>query len=826
MEKEYDLSNFSFPETYVADGAVARNVADSVYQANIKFWERVDKIQRHLDGERPIDPKKLKEKALSWSNNWNYYKATSKIQKGTLENIASIRKALMLATINFRRSKEEDEQVEETFFLTSDELRGIYSSKIARVFIDTLEREKRFDNLLNVIEYNTYTFGWCPVTKDQKDWMGVAHHIRNVGFPDKTRPDEIEKYVVFDHIRGRQLWEQWVKIKKSSVTPKKRDNGSFGGVNSFYNSWCLEGIEESLYYSYKGELEDGDKDTSRRGMRYEVNSEKYKRQLNDLRVKFCANPSLVCEDTDKVNIAKIYNFEFSENQLKFTITYIAYRNTWAGITGSAQNINNGEFSAKHILYQHSFNIDSQDDVINLIEESGFTVSGYIQEMSGIGEQAVQDSVRFNRKKNSIENKLLFAGSPMFTALSGQNAEALRITPSQGFVVAKEGLVLAPNQPRYDLTPHITSIINDERDYNRETQHFDPKLDNLTSRPNKSEVQVKQAEVSKLREARADVKITSYEKLFFNMFKALRKFTEDEKNRGKSGFEYFKEELLYEFREEGFDWDQIKKILDSVIDLQIEYIMEDVTSLQMLATLVETPYARRRLQRMIAIAIGTPRKEVDRLFPMATDNYRNLSDDRVAAIENDMFMETAEVVYSEDDDPVRHLNIHLPKFARTVEVIKNNGGDPVELFNYLTRLLEHSRLHLNKMERHPFYKKYFNDYAEAYQGFIKILKQLLPQIQRIAQQMAEQQQQGQNGGQGQIPEEERQKIQIEWFRAVEKEKLQKVRSDERAKQKEKEGEFRRQQKVVDQEFNQNLKRQQAEFETELQAYKTATQALTS
>jgi hypothetical protein len=823
MKSEYDLSNFKFPDTYVSSAAVASNIADAIQNSSKEYWEYVDKVLAHIDGQKPIDPIKLKKAGLSWSNNWNYFKATGKIQRGTLENVARIRKALLLSTVSFRRAKEEDEKKKNLFFLSSDEMRGVYASKIARVFIDTIEREPRFNDFLNTTEFNAHTFGWCPVTLCDRDWMGVAHLVSEVGFPDKTLPDEIERYAIYDNLRGRFLWEKWVKIKKSSFLQGKRKENGEQGHNTFYNGWCLEGLEEALYFTYQGELGEGTE--SGRGQRFEYGTPSFQKQFGKLCNKFISNPSLTCELTDKVNIAKIYNFEFSKEVAKLTITYIAYQNNWSTNANSGKS--GGSYAAKHILFQKTLTVDSQDDVINIIKESGFSPTGFIQDLSGISKPLIPDSVRFNRKNNNIENKLLFAGSPYFRSVSGQGAETLRIVPTQGFIIANENLVLDPTQPRFDLSQHILSLNMDEKNFMRDTSHFDPRLDNLTSRPNKDEVKVKSAEVSRTNDARNDVKIGSYQRLMLNQFKSLRDKNFKPTHKGHTGKEYFYSELEYEFREEKFKREEIKEILQAVNDFTLEYIIEDISALQTLATLVETPYARKRLQRMIAITLGTPRTELDRLFPIVTDNYRNLSDNRVAAIENDMLLESSEVVYSESDDPIVHLDMHYSKFSRVLEQIKVGGGDPVMLFNYLTRLLDHSKLHLQKIETHAFYKRYFAQYSDIYSKFLKILSSLLPQIQALAKRIAEEKQNAQQGQQGQneIPEAERQKINIEWFKAVKKEEINKVRSDERAAQKAKEKEFTRQQKIADQEFSQKLKSQQADFDMQLRAFKEASSSLT-
>ena len=805
MSKEFDLSNIKFPTRYVSSASVAKNIVDGVCISHEKYWDMIAKMEEHLDGKKPKDQEKLKKAGLAWSNNHNYGKARAKIEKGVSENSKAVSDALTLSSVSFRRYDPNKDTTAATQFLQSEEMRGVVSTKISQVFVDTVEREQRFTDFISTIEYTAYSFGWCAVTKDKKrDWFGTPHRIRDIGFKDKTKPDDIKTYVVFDDMLGEEVWRVWLESKKSeNIFKKSFDNEE---CHTTPKGWVIEGMEEVLYHCYNGIDETARKDT-------------HYSNFEEIIPDFVRSPNLVSQNTDKVKIARIYNFEMDSDS--FTVTYIAYKNEWyvdregkkAVKRSGSENI---LFCPKYLLYQKTYKGLDQDDVITIIKESGFSTSGYIQDLRGIAKFAIEDSIRFNRKKNQIEDKLIFSGSPVFNQQTGQDGHAFRIAPSQGFILTSENFRMADKQPSFDLSNHLLSINMDEAHYERETLQYDAKIGSgLTSRPNKDEVRIKSQEIAKLAGSKMEIKIRCYRRLFFNMLKSLsdlvKKGKEDISNLAVSGVEYFKEELLYELKEFGVeDEKDLYEVLSAINDLSLEIVSGDAEFIKEMLSLAETPYARRRLVRMLAISKGLSRGELNKLFPVLTDDYKSLGGKRVAAIENDLFWTTKEVVYQDNDDPIEHLDIHYNKIATVFEQIGNVVIDPVKGYQYIANLLEHSIFHLEKMVSNPFFFRYFKEYKGIYDGFTKALNSLKGQIEKMAKQIAQNsQQQGQQ--QEQIDPKTKAKIEMDWFKAKASAQLNKERSDFRAKEKAKEAEFRRRMQAEDHE----IKRRQAEEMAQLE-----------
>lgn len=815
MEQEFDISKLEFPDIFIQDASTAKAIVDGIQESHLDYWNMIQRMEDHIEGKKPKDPKKLKQKKLGWSNNWNRNKARGKIERLVSENAKDVNDALSLSFINFRRFNEKkDKKTPVLEFLLNDEIRKIIGTKIAQVFIDTVQREQRFTDFMNTTEYNATSWGWCAVTKDNtKDWMGIPHHVKDIGFKGKTRPNEIKTFGVFDIMHGEDLWKKWEKYTMSTKGLKRKTDHEGNVFHSHSASgWIKEGLEEAIFHLFNGKINKGEKPTI------------HFTEFEHILPEFIQNPSLSILNTDKLKVSKIYHFEKNGD---FTVTYVAYQNKWELYKPSADSQEKGciccsnrghatQVNPKYLLYQKTYKKPSQDDRIIIIKDSGFSPNGYIQDFRGVAKYAVEDSIRYNRKTNSIEDKLLFSGSPFFREGSAQTGEAIRISPSMGFNLVDENFSLLETQPRLDLQNHLLSLKMDEDDYQRETIHYDPKIGNqLTSRPNKDEVRLKQAELARTASSKSNIKLRSYQRLFFNWLKCLTSLIDkmddllDEEV--KNGVMFFKEELLHELEAFNITEDEeLVSILETVEDLTLEYIIADSSALSQMIALAETPYAKRRLTRMMMLAEGMPRSELSILFPI--EDFKNYSDDRVAAIENDMFWTTVEVVYREQDDPVVHLNIHFNKMGNVFDQIRKSSVDPIKGYNYIANLLKHCLFHLGKMNSNVFYQRHFEKYKDIYDKFTRGLNKLKPEIERMAKELAQQQQQ--QAQQPGIDPKVAHELKMNEVKALAGIQLNEKRSDFRAQEKLRSAEFKREQQEVDFQRKQQREKEKAELDNEL------------
>lgn len=825
--RDYDLSEIVIPEVYISDANVAKAYIDGINESHESFWHIIELMEQHIEGKKPKDPRKLRDQGKSWVNNWNYGKARAKIEKTVAENIDTVLNSLFLMSVSFKELSEEDKKDAVLGVLDNDEYADFVANVIESTFNDTLDREMRLIAFLNILEYNATTWGWSVATKDYKtDWMGEAHHIRAIGFEDKSKPDNILGYATFDEIDGKELWRTWSEFKNSKNLTSHTDTDG----NSYKKSpsgWIIEGLEEALYHAYDGKFN------------HEGKPENVLANFESIIPDYIANPSYMMQNTDSIEIAKIYKFEFDKK--KFTVTYVAYNNSWKNHKqhGSMYRYKEGhpEFTKMdahdptYLLFQRTEEIDCQDDALTIIQDSGFTPNGYIQEMRGIAKYAVEDSIRFNRKKNSIEDKLILSGSPHIRKdSSGRGDTGPQFQPSQGYTVVGDGYSFLPDQPRFDLNNHMLSINMDEGHYNREIQHFDPQVSGrLSSRPVTKEVEVLSQEVSVTKGSKIEIKLRCYSKLVLGMLKGMsfhmgKTNASALTNDAESGFNFFKDQCLRHLAQVGIDnEDKLKKVMEMIDDVSIEASMSNPEAIIEQLNQTENPYVRARLNRMLAINRGFSRKEIKLMHPMIY-KPKSLTEERIAAFENNILKDTAEVVFSASDNHPSHLNMHFSKVFGVFEEMAVSNVDPVPLFNWANRITEHIGFHVDALLKTQYISeqiktKYLNGYKQLLVAIKDAQAQVNELVNKIKQQQEAQAQAQQSGGE--VDPKVMADIQNERIKLQNREQIAAIRSEFRAKEKQKDAEFRRKLQEESHQDQMRRKRELAELQEEINILKAST-----
>lgn len=789
--KEKDL--LSIPQDdYLDSFEVCQMFCDSAFDAHLVYWKLIDVCEDHIRGKRPKDPAKLKKAGTLWANNWNFLKARSKITGVVFENIDMIKNAITLASPSFNRKNKIRS-------LEKEEDRAIISMKISKVFAECLEQESNFNNWINSIEYPSTSFGFDAVIFDGEDnWMGDPTHPRNIAFEDKTEPENIGGFVIAKSLKAGFLWNKWIAAKKATIREIVDDDEDTKITST---NWSVDGLESVLWNALSHKVKRSN--SNPKGVT------NWEDVTQSIRSGSCSIQNYIV-NTENVKIAKIF---YKELNGKWTETYIPYCNTWQGQSKANSN------TADKIIYKKHHAKKHQDRIINLIRDSSFTEGGFISEFRGLAKYTVEDSIRFNRKKNNIEDKLIFSGSPFFEQRNTQQKEAFKITPTAGFTLVKQGFDLIPNQPNFDLNNHLVSMEIDERHFLRETQHQDAKLEGrLTSRPVKDEVIEKSAEVKKSRASKNSLKLADYSKLFLNIIKNLAEVEEPDKDDlGYNGYAYFYEELEYELKDyynkEKVDSKEfIKLLIESIVSYEIEPVLSDEEAIGLAISMSETSFARNRLKRMLLMAQGFPRKEIDLIAPLPTDSFRNLRDERVAAIENDMFWTTNEVIITDEDDDIDHLNTHYAKYNSTVQAVQQGRIDIIKAFKYLANLLSHSELHLEVMSRDPFVSKVYEILLNKQNEFTKILAKIKSAAEQEANKKAKEE--------GQIPPEKLRELEILEYEKVNKQR----RTEELTKHKqaltEQSQAHRQAMAVQQQQFDQQIERIKTESENRLNILREA------
>lgn len=749
MSKEFPISELNLnTDQFITDADVARELVDSVQSRHAKLWELIKLMEDHIDGKKPKDAEKMRAAGGSWQSNFNFGKARSKIEGVVSSGVDTVLNSMMLMSVAFKPLSENDLKDESLAFLEMPDLRDYAASCIEACINDLLEFDPRVLPFISMLEYNSTAWGWAAALRDKRsDYLGKAQHIRSIGFTDKVRADNPGDFVCLDNISGKELWQLYSKnVTSANVTRKQGGNGTVWHESA--SGWIREGLEEALFFAYKGAF---DEKGNPSGMLSSLSA--------DILPEFMKSPSLGMLRTEAVNIARIVNFEMAANKVTFTV--IAYGNGWKSESKNGATVRYmgtvpsgatvSDHVPKYMLYQRTVKVDSKLDVLDLVVDSGFSTNGMLQDMKGLARHAVEDGIRHNRTKNDLLDKLRVSGSAAIepeNQIGGRTAP--RIAPHGGFLVMDSQYKFSATQPKFDLSNHIAVLSLDENEYQRETEGFDPRVSGkLTSRPVTKEVEVVSGEVRRIEGTRAGIKLKSYGRVILGIIRSMayhlagnQDSTIAQNPDAQKGYESFKERLKEYLKVLNITEDkQIAKLLEQVDSVQLVAALSDPQAIIEQISMAERPYDRIKFNRMLMIARGFSRRDVAERWPLL-ELPTNMNDEWMAALENDALQNTSEVVFSPSHHHIAHLNIHFPKCFALIEQIMQTP-DPVSLFNWLNRLVEHSGFHVDSILKTQYIvdetkAKYLNSYKQL----LSAVEQIKKQIQELARQMAQQQQQQQ------------------------------------------------------------------------------------
>jgi hypothetical protein len=663
-------------------------------------FKLIEACQKHIAGEKPIKPETLKKQAMDWVSNYNYGKARGKIEKGVAENCATISNALSLGYCTFRLATDKDKKDSILSFLSDESKRANVASVLGMAFMSTFEKEPRLSSWLNRVEYPSYSFGYAALTYSQFDWMPSVVHPRHIAFPPETESENIESWVTYDKITATDLFEHWVTARNEKTRKLSEDESANKvAVNT---NWNLDALEQVLVRAFRGKINNNLVET-----------------WAEVVPSYMGDATSVILETNDVKIAKIF---YKELDGTLSEIYIPYGNAWAN---THPNVVSSASTVNMILYVKNHGVFKQDEHINLIRDSGFTETGFIQDMRGIAKYAVEDSIRYNRNRNSANNKMVFAGSPMFERTNTQQAEAFKITVGQGFTMAPTGAYpLIDKQPTFDIVPHLRMIQFEEGEYLRDTQQYDATIQGrLSNRPNREEVQTVSNEIRVAKGAKNNIKLKDYSRVFQNI---IKRFGTIRVRVGDPGFEGKKR--FYDTVKKHLSWltktnQDVDKILSCIDSFVLDPIIDDKDALSLAYQMCETAHGRNRIKRMILVANGFPIEEVNIMCPLITDRFFNMGEDRVATIENDLLLNTNEVVFSLQDDHIKHLEIHFSKIDRIITAIQEGRLDIVAGYKHLANLLQHSVQHVDALSKDELLKPQFDQFLIQFQTFSRVAKKI-------------------------------------------------------------------------------------------------------
>lgn len=681
---------------YFCDYSVAYSYVDSAATAHLKQWELAGAIEEHIEGKKPMEQKRLDDLGMSWAYNYNYYRARGKIEGACGEFVDKMVRSLSLGYPEFRNAKDDDEDVLE--FLKDYNERGIVSAAIGCAFSEMMEEEGDVQTFLNATEYISYTFGYCGISWPIHDWRPDPIHIKHLATRPGSTITELNEWVIFKTETNNWLWERYQEIE-----------GRETDEDGYVDGWNKKGLEIVLVKLFKGKIEQPGAQP------------KTPDTWAEILPLYSQSPSSIISQTSDIRLAKIY---YKEVNGDFTECYIPWGYEWCKIQGT----DSGKADqVPQILYKVKHDVRPRE-LMGFVRDSGFTVTGEICKMRGAGRLIVEDSQRYNRTRNSMNNKALFAGSPWFETGSTQGNEKFKVTFSQGFVMMPPGGVIAERQPQFNINENIGLLQFEEREFIDNSQHFQTRASSgLSSRPTSDEVQLAQQEAGRARSAKDTVKVSDYSKIFLQFIKKMAK-RPSKNDENYDGHRRFFDLLVRYLPNYLKDDDDVIKVLKSINSYSISLILGDIQAIQVAIGMAETPFGRNRYRRMLLIAMGHARREVDILVPLYQDKYRFMQDDRIAAIENDMFMNTNEVVFQLTDDHVTHFQSHQTKFEKTIQAVREQRLDIVVAWKYLVNLFTHMQLHVDPLIQDASLK----DKGEEFMGVLRQDNQILKQVEFAAQ----------------------------------------------------------------------------------------------
>lgn len=688
--------NDSIPTYSVANAIVSEAVKSHDFQ-----WKLFRSIEDHVAGKKPIPREKLVQQGLGWSSNWTYNKARAQIQRNVIDLSKKILNALAVGSPEFKIGTPEDRRDEKKQFLFDENRRGAVSSMLGYCFARALEEDGDLFSWLNKIEYFTYTFGYSPLCWNEKTWVPDVVGVTNIAFPPGTNPRDIDQWVVFRSEKAEDLYNTYTRIKnKKSKQQEAKDNGE--EVKPIKYSWNTDALEKVLVKLYSGRKQ---------------NKGTYE-SWGEILPVYQENPAGVIAMTEDLNIAEIYKVEANGD---ITVAYIPWGHKWCN--GQRKPVGGKADDTAEILYKKVHKDKERKDLLRIIQDSGFTETGDIHSLRGTGKESVENSIRYNRLRNSINNKSELIGSPMFEQPSTQTGEKMKITHSQGFTLLQPGFLPIENQPSYDIQSSLAIMATENKEFADNNSHFDSNATGkLSSRPTNDEISLARSEQERTQGSKDAVKIRDYSGMFYHIMKMMITSDPAKGSVGRRGRDRFYKLCKQHIHFCETDED-VKSLLKLVDGYSIDLVNMEISSLQMAMQLAETPYGRNRIKRMMLISQGFGIREVNTMVPVITDKFRSFDDTRVALIENDMFLTTDEVVFSETDDHIIHYEQHVSKMDKTFTAIREGNTDIVAAYDFLVRLYAHIFLHIDVIIKDPVLQGTGKDWIEKMRERKKVIDQV-------------------------------------------------------------------------------------------------------
>jgi hypothetical protein len=774
----------------------------AAYRSHVEAWRMAHKTEGYLIRmDSPFDQKYLKEKQIDWASNWNFGKGNSQCNQIIIRNTSEINSAISLMDVELERFDKKKHKDKVFSFLQSEELRQEVADRIASNLVEVIERDQRVDTFIRRAEYTSTLFGFCACIDDDYDYLPAPIDYNKIAFEDYTPVDNPKNFVVFQNVKGEFLWSLANKLIKRSSEPMyslpEEPDVTFD--SSGYNVSALVDLICQIY-STKNEAKEalkkakGIPDKDAKFITWE-----------DVQLLADTKGEVWCEvNLENVVIAKIYELDydgfFYETYLPVTTPKIENPD-WDSISHRTD-----------VLYFRRKKMNS-DEFIDIIRDMTVDGSEYIHDIRGNGKLIAEYALRYDIKRNSIEDKLLLNGNIWLRSPNGIIEKNVGVKVLGGLNILGEDTDLVERQINTDLSAHINSLGLENSEYADVVSHIKPQT-KLSNRPTKDEVNFISNEVMSQRASDIPHKLKAYSNIFTKVIRNLSSKQFKEPNSIKIQERFF-DLLIEEFRDFDLSREDLIKVLSTVSAVRILPVMSDKEALQIAIQNATSSSSRRRLVRMFLASFGFTRKQIREIT--STEQFGR--DAELAALENVAFYETQEVVFSNGQDHIIHLNSHFYKMDFNLSGVQQ-GQDPVKAFNFVRNALPNCQLHLMSIKDNYFYRNEYKDMEKMYLYFDKKLSELAQALDQMQKQAQKQAQDGQQNGQGGIPPEMQEKFRLDRIKLEEKLNTARIRTENAQALRQKQFEFDNELKKKKLEEEINNKKAIAQNQVELEQLKAA------
>lgn len=781
--------------------AHANQLIYSCIESHREIWEANTAAESYMiNMEAPLPQEELTEKA-KWAANFNYGRGLNIIKRLVKENTTEITRSISLMDIEMRKFDKTKDTQKIYGFLAIPELKKEIAERIAYVYADFIDKEQIFNTFVSRAEYMNFLFGYAAAVRGDEGYLPDIVHFKDIGFEDHTNINDIQRFVVFETMKGDFFFTKLMELKDYFTTKEITEamEGGFFTLNPEEETvvdkdgWNPEGVLEIVCACFSSNPE---------AVKFLKEHTNWQQTEENPHCHFSTWDNIYAltqkmgNDWCLSNINNIYTarcYEIGEDGLHEARIYI---------NNATQDIERSNYSQVRNIFYYKCHADcSQSEAISMVYDFGIDGSNFIHEIKGACYPLCQHAIRFDVEQNNLKDSAFISNTIWIqTVGTGQINRSAEMSIAGGIGMVSQNIEFVQMKQRVDLSDNMLAIQQEKQEFNENFTRHQPQT-SLSNRPTKDEVSFVNAEAYSQRNADIPFKLKAYSKIIFNAF---RKLIGDDYI--SSNFEKDRERFINKFISEFEDLDltkeQILKILKCVESIDITPVLSDREAISQALSFAATGAARRRLTKMYLLSYGFRINQIRSYID--SEDYG--TDASIVSFENDLFERTSEVTFGLNQDHILHLNGHFYKMDRRMQGV-TAGEDPVIALNVLRNGLINCRLHINALATLPFYKKQIKEYEQYYKMFEKELQAL---AQDLDQQRQKAQQNGQQGGQMQISPELQQKLRESEIKLKDKLRTSAMRTQQAQEQ-----------KIQNQQFNQQLKAEDAQFKRSLEQMKAET-----